>query len=126
MTQKRKTTQKLKIIEYLKKVKTHPSAETIYKDLKKELPGISLATIYRNLNLLVQEKKIIKFERNNTTYFDGNLTTHQHCICKKCRKIIDLFNEDITKFAMNHFNPKEFYPTGVEIIFDGYCTKCKR
>ena len=84
---RRQTIQRIKILEYLEGVKTHPTAETIYREVKKELPTITLATVYRNLNLLADEGKIVKLEINNEYHFDADRSNHQHGVCKKCGKI---------------------------------------
>ena len=85
----RNTNQRLKILEYLKCVKTHPTAEQVYNDLRKDMPAISLATVYRNLHLLAEQKEVLRLEINNEYHFDGDSCRHQHCVCKKCGKIID-------------------------------------
>ena len=56
----RQTIQKLKIMQHLHSVKTHPSAEMVYNAVKEEVPTITLATVYRNLNSLANAGKILK------------------------------------------------------------------
>jgi len=121
----KQTNQRIKIIEYLKKVKTHPTAEEVYKYVKKELPSISLGTVYRNLNLLVGKKIIKKIEINNEAHFEGNLCNHQHCICKKCNKIIDITNKNFSEDFTKKLNIKDFYPECINISFIGLCKNCK-
>lgn len=111
-------------MEFLKNSKSHPNAETIYKHIKNELPTITLATIYRNLNQLANNGKILRFKVGNEFRFDGDISTHQHCICKKCGCITDTFHKNINKYALKHMNSDRFTPTEVNIIFSGYCKKC--
>ena len=122
----RQTTQRIKILEYLKSVKTHPNAEQIYKEIKKELPTISLATVYRNLHFLVQQGQIQKLELNNEFRFDGESCDHVHFFCKNCGQIIDLPLYDIAKYAMKHLNSSKFKADCVNIIFKGLCKNCIR
>ena len=124
MVQQRKTIQKIKILEYLKSVKTHPTAETVYNAVRKEIPTITLATVYRNLNLMAVNGEILKLEINNEFRFDGEICGHQHCICKKCGKIIDAFHEEINKYALKKIGTKKFKPTCVSVMFKGYCKDC--
>ncbi|MDP7244298.1 MAG: transcriptional repressor [Flavobacteriales bacterium] len=126
MPKRRLTIQKIKILEYLKSVKTHPTAETIYDTVKKELPTITLATVYRNLNLLNNEGKIRRLNINNNFNFDADISTHQHCICKKCSKIYDIFQKEISKYALNKIQLDNFEPSSVNVIFYGICKKCKK
>lgn len=69
----------------------HPSAEWVYEQLKPELPGLSLGTVYRNLSVfkeigLARSVGII----NGQERFDANITQHPHFICQKCFRILDL------------------------------------
>ena len=121
---KRMTHQKIKILEHLKSVTTHPTAEMVYKSVLKELPHISLATVYRNLNSMADENKILKFEVNNESHYDGDICDHQHAVCKTCGKIIDIFQKEISEFAMVNVKADNFKPICSEIIFKGYCDKC--
>ena len=117
------TNQKLKIIQHLEKVRTHPTAEMIYKEVSKDLPAISLATIYRNLNLLALKGKILKLEINGEAHFDGFCSGHPHFVCSNCGKIYDIDQEEISKYALSKI--KRFKAESVRIIFNGICASCK-
>jgi len=125
ITNKRKTNQRMKILDYLRRAKTHPTAETVYEDVRKDLPAISLGTVYRNLNLLADEGEILRFKVGNEFHFDGDICNHQHCICTKCGKIMDCFKEDISRYAMKNIKMNNFSPSCVTIIFKGLCKDCK-
>jgi Fe2+ or Zn2+ uptake regulation protein len=118
------TTQRIKIVEFLKSVKTHPTAEDVYGNVKKELPGISLGTVYRNLNLLADLEMIQKLEINNEFHFDGDVQVHQHGVCDSCNKIFDIFQKNISDFALSKVKTNEFIPKGVTVIFNGLCRNC--
>ncbi len=120
ITNKRQTSQKTKILQYLKSVKSHPTAETIYKAVRKDLPNISLATVYRNLNQMADEGIILRFKIGNEFRFDGCTDCHQHCICIRSKKIIDADDPKITEYALKHLKVKGFRPTNVQIIYEGY------
>lgn len=126
MKKPRMTNQRIKILKYIKGVKTHPTAEMVYKEVVKELPAITLATVYRNLNLLSEQGEILKLEINNEFRYDADASFHQHCVCKKCGKIIDLFQKKISKYALNRIKTDDFEPSSVTIIFHGVCKECKK
>lgn len=68
----------------------HPTAERIYELAKREMPSIGLATIYRNLRLMLEAGEI----RHIAVYgkadrYDKTLTPHDHCFCANCGKVID-------------------------------------
>ena len=68
----------------------HPSAKTIYDDLKNTCPSLSLGTVYRNLNFLVEQGLIRKVViPGQDTRYDYNLGNHFHFICEKCGTIFD-------------------------------------
>ncbi|MBU0459798.1 MAG: transcriptional repressor [Nanoarchaeota archaeon] len=120
----RKTIQKAKIQECLCSVKTHPTAELVYKEVKKEIPQITLATVYRNLNQMAKERKVLRLEINKEYHYDGDITNHQHCVCEKCGEITDLFKQEINDFALEKIT--NFKPSSVTIIFEGICFHCQK
>ncbi|MGN0171082.1 MAG: transcriptional repressor [Lachnospiraceae bacterium] len=75
----------------LMETKSHPSAETVYQMLKATYPNISLATVYRNLNLLTELGEITKVSgTTGSDRFDGNVNPHIHFFCTDCNTILDL------------------------------------
>ena len=118
------TSQRIKILKYLESVHSHPSAEKIHQEVKKELPAITLATVYRNLNLLAEQGKVLRIKVNNQYRFDADTSSHQHCVCKHCGKIDDIHKEEIEKFVMEKLKTKTFEPTSVTIILKGKCKNC--
>ena len=79
------------ILDYVLNSCEHPTAEMIYRDLKKEIPNLSLGTVYRNLNLLVERNLIKKIVvPNNVDRFDKTLIDHDHMNCIKCGRMLDI------------------------------------
>ena len=87
----RKSKQREAIIRVLRGTTSHPSAGWIYEQVKKEIPNIGLATVYRNLRLLKKAGEVSEMHTSNdTARFDGNTGTHYHFLCDRCGKILDL------------------------------------
>jgi Fur family peroxide stress response transcriptional regulator len=87
----RKSKQREQILKLLKSTDTHPTANWLFDKLKKDFPNLSLGTIYRNLNILLEQKLIKKIEFGSTfDRFDSNISEHHHFICKKCNSIKDI------------------------------------
>jgi Fur family ferric uptake transcriptional regulator len=85
------TTQRKIILEELKNVTTHPTADELYRIVKKRLPKISLGTIYRNLEVLSESGLIQKIEVPGTTKrFDGTTDDHHHLRCVSCGAVRDV------------------------------------
>ena len=84
--------QREKILEAVKSVKTHPTADIVYDMLRKEESNISLGTVYRNLGLLVANGDITPlYTGDDKVHYDGDNSSHRHFVCRKCKKIIDIF-----------------------------------
>jgi len=82
---------RLKILEYLVKHRTHPTADMIYKSLSKKIPTLSKTTIYTTLKLF-RDKGIVKelSISENETRYEINSIPHAHLKCIKCGKIYDI------------------------------------
>ena len=80
------------VLSYLVKSQEHPSADAIYQDLKPAFPNMSLATVYNNLKVLIEEGFVseIKVRNDTTTYFDFMGHQHLNVICEKWGRIADM------------------------------------
>jgi len=111
----------------LKDVACHPSAEWIYENVKKDFPKISLATVYRNLNLLCDTGEAVRIDvGDGTVRYDGYVKNHYHFLCSKCRRVIDVSEDEIS-----HINSEIEKKHGVSverhsIVFFGKCNECKK
>ena len=125
MTKRRLTTQRIKILEYLAGTESHPTAEAIHQAIKKEMPSITLATVYRNLNLLANQGIIIKFKIGNTYHFDGKEGSHEHAVCTICGKILDVEQPTLSEQALKNAQINDFHPEKVRMMFFGICKTCE-
>lgn len=79
------------ILEYLRSTKAHPSAETIYTDLKQQIPDLAMGTVYRNLTLFKEQGLVNSVATvHGVERFDANTEPHVHFICGNCDAVIDL------------------------------------
>ena len=70
---------------------SHPTVAWIYDEVRKEIPNISLGTVYRNLRLLRERGEILELELNGTSSrFDGKTNEHYHFRCEKCGRVFDV------------------------------------
>ena len=87
----RKTKQRDLILKVLRSTDTHPTADWIYEQVKKEMPNISLGTVYRNLGKLAELGEITELKFGSKySRFDGNPDNHYHFVCTECEKVIDV------------------------------------
>jgi len=119
------TRQRKVILEELRKVDTHPSADEVYEMVRKRLPRISLGTVYRNLEILSEKGENQKLELGCTLKrFDGIAENHYHIRCLQCDRVVDA-PEDVD-VAVNHDlkNTTKFKIVGHKLEFIGICPDC--
>lgn len=76
---------------YLLSTTSHPTAETVYEEIQKIYPNISLGTVYRNLNFLVEHGEALKLScGDDKDHFDGTTSPHSHFYCRCCNRVLDL------------------------------------
>ena len=116
------TVQRLEIMDYLLKHKTHPSVNEIYDDLLPQIPTLSKTTIHNTLKLFVERKIVrhIDIDEKNAR-FDGVIDMHAHFRCKKCGCILDIPLSEI-----KHIFPEasDFSIDEAYVNFKGYCKQC--
>ena len=113
------------ILREIMNTDVHPSAEWVYRRLKKEYPDLSLATVYRNIAMFrsdgtIRSVGIVGGEER----FDADTSFHPHFICKKCGKVMDinLSGEFFDNAVVSRMNGIEI--VSHDITFYGYCEKC--
>jgi len=114
------------ILNYLRGVTNHPSAETVFTELKQEIPDLSMGTVYRNLNLFKQQGlAVIVATVKGVERFDGNTDPHVHFICTECDAVIDLMDmevpESLKEIAQNCCGGNV---TDCQLTFTGQCKTC--
>jgi Fe2+ or Zn2+ uptake regulation protein len=78
------------ILEVVRSTTVHPSAAQVYARVRRRLPRVSLATVYRNLRLLAAEGLLLERPDVTGLRFDGRTDRHDHFTCVTCRRIFDL------------------------------------
>ena len=116
------TSQKKVILDYLKSTKTHPSAEEIFKKVRKKLPRISLGTVYRILKNLKEKGEVLEIPAE-VSHYDANTFPHVHFFCQKCKKIFDVAQKCA---ILKHKKLKVGKIKNYQIYFYGICKKCKK
>ncbi len=121
------TSQRRVIMEELRKLKCHPTADELYCIVKQRLPKISLATVYRNLGLLADAGEIKRIElAGRQNRYDGDTSIHYHLRCKKCGAVEDLRMDDPASLNSGLTKMLSGRISDVKVEFDGYCIDCYR
>ena len=114
------------IMQKLMSTKTHPTAEWIFAELKREYRDIGIATVYRNLNDFCANNEIVSLGRiNGHERFDATTTRHDHFVCQDCEAIIDVAHDSTCGEDYAIIEPE----TGVKVsshhtTYYGKCKNC--
>ncbi len=120
---KRNTRQKAVVYQVVKDSCDHPTAEMVYERARREIPTISLGTVYRILKELSEEGKIKEIIIDKQSRFDRRTDFHHHFVCKSCGKIEDV-ETPICRYTCKKVEQKGYVVEEIEYKFYGYCDKC--
>jgi len=120
------THHRLAILKFLDKHRIHPTAETIYKQLKKENPGLSRTTVYNNLETLTERHIIQRLSICPSEHcYDFNSDMHHHFICKQCGTVFDIdFQCPTITSIKQHITSKGHQIDEIHGYFKGICNRC--
>lgn len=123
---RRSTRQREVILEALRRVKTHPTADALFQMVRRRLPRLSFGTVYRNLNLLRDEGRILELACGRySSHYDGDIHPHYHFFCLKCEGLYD-----VERPVLKNLDEEVSEETGLlvkhhHINFYGLCKGCK-
>ena len=119
------TPQRIAICRFAASSREHPTAGRIYDEVRKQHPTVSLATVYKTIDLLkwhhiIQELAIVDGDKR----FDSNTKTHLNLICVKCGEIRDSDNPVIKDSVEKAAEEESFNITGQNLTLYGVCHQC--
>ena len=121
----RVTPQRLAVYRMLAEDLSHPTAESVYDRLSKQLPGLSQATIYRTLQFFESENLIRRVSSPGAIgRFDANLGAHQHLLCRVCGRLEDISVPELHKAKVPRV--AGFKVEELDIRLVGLCRSCSR
>ena len=124
---KRMTPQRAAILEELQRERLHLTADEVYGRVRQRFPRISLGTVYRNLQVLVNDGRIRKVEADGKLMrFDGTLDEHQHIRCLSCGRLDDV-GFSLKPELIGSVEAESGYDVkGCAVVFEGLCPDCRR
>ncbi len=125
--QLRMTNQREIILRELVASRQHLTADELYDIVKKVMPRISLATVYRNLEILSEAGIIGKLEiSGRQKRFDYDPSDHHHIYCAICHRVdnLELGHESINKEEFASVGG--YSVTGYRLEIIGTCPKCQK
>lgn len=122
----RMTRQRRIILEELKNLHSHPTADEVYETVRKRMPRISLGTVYRNLEILSQWGLAQKLDLAGARRrFDGSTEAHYHVRCLGCGQIEDVPGEPLQNLEESVRGNTDFEIIGHRLNFLGFCPSCR-
>ena len=126
MTSRRNTIQKDLVRNAVYEMRRHVTANEVYEFIKEAYPTIGKGTVYRNLDILVEEGALRKVEvPNGPNRFDFTLKNHYHVKCIKCGEIFDVDMDQIPDLLERIHNTHGIEFVDYDISFKGICPKCR-
>lgn len=123
----KKTKQRESILKVLKGTQSHPTVEWIYNEVRKEIPTISLGTVYRNLKLLSERGDILELDLSGKlSRYDAYIENHYHFRCDKCDSVSNVtepVNNDIDDRVASDMG---CWVTHHRLEFRGLCSDCQQ
>jgi len=121
------TSQRKVILEELRGVDTHPTADKIYEMVRRRLPRISLGTVYRNLETLADQGLIRKYETaGSQRRYDGDPSNHYHVRCLRCERLDDVPVKPVADVEHLLRGRTDYEIVGHRLEFEGICPDCRR
>ncbi len=119
------TPQRERIFQILQGNESHPTAESVYAELVREMPTVSLKTVYQTLHELGDMGEISSLDLGTgSVRFDPNQAEHHHLVCTRCHIIRDLYL-DISEVRIPIEQLGGFEAGVAEITFRGLCADCR-
>jgi Fur family peroxide stress response transcriptional regulator len=121
------THQRQVLYEVMKTMHGHPSPEEVYAKVKKKIPAISLATVYKNIHLFVESGVFREVSvHHGSLRVEMNDESHHHMVCSKCKTITDIGEKELGLVSKQDMLPGGFLVERYAVDVIGICAKCQR
>lgn len=119
------TKQREVVLRVIREADVHLTANEVFDNAKVLLPTISFATVYNSLRFLKDAGHIAEIQfGNGASRFDRKLTRHDHAICNKCGKLVDLELDFPAELVQTATTASNFKPESLEFTLRGLCPEC--
>ncbi len=119
------TPQRVAIVEYMLNTDSHPSVEEIYKLIKKKYPMVSLATVYKTLELLKEMEVVRELAFAGGARYDANIGNHVNVVCMSCGKIEDVEEGALAELESRVAKKSKYRVYSGRFELYGYCRECQ-
>ncbi|MDD2992536.1 MAG: transcriptional repressor [Pygmaiobacter sp.] len=125
--EKRNTVQKQLVLQAVQELKSHPTADEVYRQVVVSHPSISKATVYRNLNSLAEDGVVGRVAMPNAAdRFDFVPQQHYHIKCVNCGRVIDAPGRYHAELDTQAQQDTDFQILRHDLVFEGLCPDCQK
>jgi Fur family transcriptional regulator, peroxide stress response regulator len=122
----RRTRQLAAVAEVVNAAHDHPSAEEVYRRVRRKLPRVSLGTVYRNLQKLSAQQQIRVVQlADRASRYDGMLEEHDHFMCERCSVVTDLLRQHSIAPDPPDLGRAGYVVRRHALTYYGVCPKCR-
>ena len=124
----RLTPQRIAICKLLSEVNAHPTAASIYEQIRAQYPSLSLMTVYNTLNALVNLGAVNALGNagDDNVHYDGNISPHINVACIACHKIVDIDSPGVANLEGEVRRASGFKILGARMMYYGLCPDCQK
>ena len=131
LRRKRNTRQRQAVLEAIQTLAgKHPTAAEVYSCLHDDHPNLSLATVYRALHALTEDRAILEMRVENVARYDAGPEPHHHFICRECGQVADLSEDalpnSVTETLLSCLCAAGFAADPFPLQFIGLCALCQK
>lgn len=121
------TPQRIAVYDVLRQTKEHPTVEAIYNKLQPAYPTMSLATVYKSLEMFKEINLVQELNVGEDKFrYDANVNPHPHITCQACGKVDDVDDDMFFNLSEQVESKTGYRITGQKLYFYGYCPECKQ
>lgn len=119
------THQRVVLYRALLAMRNHPSPEAVYEHVRRDIPSISLGTVYKNIHAFMEAGLLREVSpHHGTLRLESNLEEHHHLVCIRCKAIVDLEESDLEPVRLRGPLPRGFRIDRYNVEFRGVCAAC--
>lgn len=105
----------------------HPSPDSVYEVVRKRIPSISLATVYKNIRTFIEHGLLAEVSlHHGSARLETNPDPHHHFVCVQCREIVDVPEHDLGPVRLKNAAPHGFEIHRYSVEIHGLCQRCAR
>lgn len=126
-TAHRRTPQLDAILRVLIRAESHITAEQVHEEARKDIPGMSLSTVYRGLERLIRRGLVTETDigDHRVVYHAIEKGRHHHLVCRMCGRTIEIPDEDLNALRESLRREYDFVPIIRHLALFGRCAGCR-